>query len=98
MQKREKIALVVVLVNTFCIGQSQNPIDLLSPNPQDMSYPDYPLQNKPALPRLREIHVPTLILVGDADIPDMHAHAARSKPVFPMPIASSLRESAISCI
>lgn len=28
-----------------------------------------------SLPRLQEIHVPTLILVGDADIPDVHAHA-----------------------
>jgi hypothetical protein len=28
-----------------------------------------------SLPRLHEIHVPTLIPVGDADIPDVHAHA-----------------------
>lgn len=28
-----------------------------------------------SLPRLHEIHVPTLILVGDTDIPDVHAHA-----------------------
>jgi len=28
-----------------------------------------------ALRRLHEIRVPTLILVGDADIPDVHAHA-----------------------
>jgi 3-oxoadipate enol-lactonase len=28
-----------------------------------------------SLPRLHEIHVPTLILVGDADIADVHAHA-----------------------
>jgi len=30
---------------------------------------------KAALPRLGEIHIPTLLLVGDADIPDVHAHA-----------------------
>jgi pimeloyl-ACP methyl ester carboxylesterase len=27
------------------------------------------------LPRLQEIRVPTLLLTGDADIPDVHAHA-----------------------
>ncbi len=48
--------------------------DLLSASPQDMTHPDYFLQNKPALPRLSEIRVPTLILVGEADIPDVHAH------------------------
>jgi 3-oxoadipate enol-lactonase len=49
--------------------------DLLSANPQDIKHPEYLLRNKPALPRLHEIHVPTLILTGDADIPDVHAHA-----------------------
>jgi 3-oxoadipate enol-lactonase len=49
--------------------------DLLSANPQDMQHPEYLLRNKPSLPRLHEIHVPTLILTGDADIPDVHAHA-----------------------
>jgi len=29
----------------------------------------------PAIDRLHQIHIPTLILVGDADIPDVHAHA-----------------------
>lgn len=36
---------------------------------------DFELPVKPALPRLQEIRVPTLLLVGDADIPDVHAHA-----------------------
>jgi pimeloyl-ACP methyl ester carboxylesterase len=49
--------------------------ELLSSNPQDMTHRDFPLRPKPALPRLHEIHAPTLILVGDADIPDVHAHA-----------------------
>jgi 3-oxoadipate enol-lactonase len=49
--------------------------ELLAANPQDMTHNDYARPTQPALPRLREIHVPTLILVGDADIPDVHAHA-----------------------
>lgn len=49
--------------------------DLLSANPQDMTHADYPLDVKPALPRLHEIHVPTLLLVGSADIPDVLVHA-----------------------
>jgi 3-oxoadipate enol-lactonase len=48
---------------------------LLTANPQDMTHNDYARPTMPALGRLREIRVPTLILVGDADIPDVHAHA-----------------------
>jgi 3-oxoadipate enol-lactonase len=48
---------------------------LLAANPQDMTHNDYARPTMPAISRLREIRVPTLILVGDADIPDVHAHA-----------------------
>ncbi len=57
--------------------------DLLSSNPQDMNHPDYPLRPKPALSRLHEIRVPTLLLVGDADIPDVHAHAGAIEAGIP---------------
>jgi 3-oxoadipate enol-lactonase len=50
-------------------------LDLLIANPQDMTHSDYARPTQPALHRLKEIRVPTLILVGDADIPDVHAHA-----------------------
>src|SRR5437016_11413759 len=40
-----------------------------------MTHSDYARPTQPALHRLKEIRVPTLILVGDADIPDVHAHA-----------------------
>ena len=58
-------------------------LSLLLANPQDMNHPDFPLGNKPALPRLHEIRVPTLILVGDADIPDVHAHAGAIEAGIP---------------
>ena len=48
---------------------------LLTANPQDMTHNDYARPTKPAISHLQEIHVPTFILVGDADIPDVHAHA-----------------------
>jgi pimeloyl-ACP methyl ester carboxylesterase len=48
---------------------------LLTANPQDMTHSDFARPIMPAIGRLHEIHVPTLILVGDADIPDVHAHA-----------------------
>jgi pimeloyl-ACP methyl ester carboxylesterase len=57
--------------------------DLLSRNPQDMNHPDYPLRGKPSLPRLHEIHAPTLLLTGDADIPDVHAHAGAIETGIP---------------
>jgi 3-oxoadipate enol-lactonase len=50
-------------------------LELLKSNPQDMTHNDYARTAQPALPRLSEIRVPTLILTGDADIPDVHAHA-----------------------
>lgn len=49
--------------------------DLLAANPQDLTHNDFARDMPSALPRLHEIRVPTLILVGDADIPDVHAHA-----------------------
>jgi pimeloyl-ACP methyl ester carboxylesterase len=49
--------------------------DLLAANPQDMTHAEFARPTQSALPRLKEIRVPTLILVGDADIPDVHAHA-----------------------
>jgi 3-oxoadipate enol-lactonase len=48
---------------------------LLTANPQDMTHGDFARPIMPAIGRLHEIRVPTLILVGDADIPDVHAHA-----------------------
>jgi 3-oxoadipate enol-lactonase len=50
-------------------------LSLLTANPQDMTHNDYARPTMPAIGRLHEIHVPTLILGGDADIPDVHAHA-----------------------
>jgi 3-oxoadipate enol-lactonase len=50
-------------------------LDLLTANPQDLTHTDYARPRQSALYRLKEIRVPTLILVGDADVPDVHAHA-----------------------
>jgi len=58
-------------------------LDLLTASPQDMTHADYALPTQPALPRLREIRIPTLILVGDADIPDVHAHAGAIEAGIP---------------
>lgn len=57
--------------------------DILLANPQDLTHPELELPVKPALPRLGEIHVPTLLLVGDADIPDVHAHAGAIQAGIP---------------
>lgn len=57
--------------------------DILSASPQDLTHPDLELPVKPALSRLQEIHVPTLLLVGDADIPDVHAHAGAIEAGIP---------------
>jgi 3-oxoadipate enol-lactonase len=52
-------------------------------DPQDLTHPELELPVKPALPRLHEIRIPTLLLVGDADIPDVHAHAGAIEAGMP---------------
>ncbi len=49
--------------------------ELLTASPQDLTHASLVRPSRPALHRLNEIRAPTLILVGDADIPDVHAHA-----------------------
>ncbi|MFL6237178.1 MAG: alpha/beta fold hydrolase [Thermoanaerobaculia bacterium] len=51
--------------------------ELLTKNPGPLSatFPESRPPDRPATGRLAEIHVPTLILVGESDIPDVHAHA-----------------------
>ena len=56
---------------------------ILLAKPQDLTHPELELSVKPALPRLGEIHIPTLLLVGDADIPDVHAHAGAIEAGIP---------------
>jgi pimeloyl-ACP methyl ester carboxylesterase len=58
-------------------------LQLLTASPQDMSHADFTLAEKPALDRLHEIHVPTLILVGERDIPDVQAHAGAIEAGIP---------------
>lgn len=46
-----------------------------SPGPLTATFPESRPPDRPALGRLAEIHVPTLIVAGASDIPDVHAHA-----------------------
>jgi pimeloyl-ACP methyl ester carboxylesterase len=46
-----------------------------NPGPLTANVPESRPPERPAVGRLAEIHVPTLILVGESDIPDVHAHA-----------------------
>ena len=58
-------------------------LELSTPNRQDLTHQDLARPTQPALPRLKEIRVPTLILTGDADIPDVHAHAGAIEAGIP---------------
>ena len=58
--------------------------EILAASPQDLTHPELELPTKPALPRLHEIRIPTLLLVGDADIPDVHAHAGAIEAGIPI--------------
>jgi pimeloyl-ACP methyl ester carboxylesterase len=57
--------------------------ELLSASPQDLTHAFFEISPKPALPRLQEIRVSTLLLVGVADIPDVHAHAGAIEAGIP---------------
>jgi 3-oxoadipate enol-lactonase len=60
-------------------------LDLLTASPQDMTHEanDMIMTPKPAIGRLGEIKAPTLIIVGAADIPDVHAHAGAIEAGIP---------------
>jgi 3-oxoadipate enol-lactonase len=80
-QKNDTAALISNWVNdryVFAPGHDtakKKLRDILTACPQDLTHEDYARPTPPAVPRLHEIRVPTLILTGDADIPDVHAHA-----------------------
>lgn len=56
---------------------------LLAASPQDLTHASFEITPKPALPRLHEIKVRASLLVGDADIPDVHAHAGAIEAGIP---------------
>jgi 3-oxoadipate enol-lactonase len=59
--------------------------DVLVENPQNLKYTgEFQIHNSlPSNSRLGEIHVPTLILVGEFDISDVHAHAGAIESGIP---------------
>lgn len=58
-------------------------IAIQTANPQNLTHNDWARPMPSALPRLHEIPVPTLLLTGDADIPDVHAHAGAIEAGIP---------------
>jgi 3-oxoadipate enol-lactonase len=58
---------------------------LLTANPQNLRPPMEleRLPERPALPRLGEIAVPTLIVAGEQDHPDVHAHCGAIEAAAP---------------
>jgi 3-oxoadipate enol-lactonase len=58
-------------------------LDLLTASPQDMTHEDWARPTRSAVERLAEIKVPTLILVGDADIADVLIHAGAIEAGIP---------------
>jgi 3-oxoadipate enol-lactonase len=57
--------------------------EILTASPQDLTHPELELPVKPALGRLQEIRIPVLLVAGDADIPDVHAHAGALEAGIP---------------
>jgi 3-oxoadipate enol-lactonase len=81
MQKNDVAALIDNWANDKYVLAPDHPAarkklhNLLTASPQDLTHQDLARDMPSALPRLHEIRVPSLILAGDADIPDVHAHA-----------------------
>jgi len=81
MEKNDSAAMISNWANDKYLLAADHPEakkklhDILTAAPQDLNHPDFPRPTPDSLPRLNEIRVPTLILVGDADIPDVHSHA-----------------------
>ena len=82
-QEKNREKLIEAWVQDPYLTASRNPEaqarlrELLTknPGPLTVNFPESRPADRPAGGRLAEIHVPTLILVGAADIPDVHAHA-----------------------
>jgi 3-oxoadipate enol-lactonase len=66
-------------------GARRKLLELLTANPQDMTHEatDMIMASKPAIGRLNEIKVPTLIVTGAADIPEVQAHAGAIEAGIP---------------
>ncbi len=74
----------------FIIGEGHDPArkrlyEILANNPQNLKYTgEFEIRNsRPSNSRLGEIHVPTSIVVGEFDIPDVHAHAGAIEAGIP---------------
>jgi 3-oxoadipate enol-lactonase len=74
----------------FIIGEGHDPArkrlyEILADNPQNLKYTgELEIRNsRPSNSRLGEIHVPTSIVVGEFDIPDVHAHAGAIEAGIP---------------
>jgi pimeloyl-ACP methyl ester carboxylesterase len=81
-------AIAVAMKDKFLIAPENQAAkkrmgEILTASPQDLTHPDFTLPPKAALPRLGEIRAPTLLVVGDADIPDVHAHAGAIEAGIP---------------
>jgi len=66
-------------------GARRKLLELLTANPQDMTHEanDMIMPPKPAIGRLNEIKVPTLVITGAADIPEVQAHAGAIEAGIP---------------
>lgn len=74
----------------FVIGEGHDAsrkrlYEVLADNPQNLRYTgEFEIHNsRPSNSRLAEIHVPTSIVVGEFDIPDVHAHAGAIEAGIP---------------
>ena len=56
---------------------------ILEAAPQDLTHSDMPLPEKPVLPRVHELRMPVLILIGSGDIGDNHAIAGVLATLIP---------------
>lgn len=57
--------------------------DLLTASPQDLTHNDMPLPEKPIFPYIRDLRLPTLILIGSGDIADNEAVAGALQMTIP---------------
>jgi hypothetical protein len=74
----------------FIIGEGHDAarkrvLEVLTENPQNLKYTgEFEIRNsQPSNSRLGEIHAPTSIVVGEFDIPDVHAHAGAIEAGIP---------------
>jgi pimeloyl-ACP methyl ester carboxylesterase len=66
-----------------CTGARSRILEILAANPHNLAHADPARRIAPAKDRLATVRAPTLIVVGEYDVPDIQAQAGAAEALIP---------------